>query len=555
MTRSASMTTHLFVWPGAEIPPTVPDGVRASPMPVTVRALKEALTEVVRDPSIAIVACWDTRLAPIPWLQLARFASSLDDAWHPGPCLSGTEDDLLRYVIPMWVNRPAPDGATAGAINWRLDLRACFLRAATLRAAGGLDGTFETFAGAARELGLRLVKSGAVIRQQPSLYAGPPAPELPSDADRYRLLIKRVSRKWPAYAFVRRVIDGASITREARAWWTAAGDRSVVRVEPNALQRPVESVTLPEAPTVSVVLPTYGRYRYLAEVLDDLRAQTVPPAQIIIADGNPPEERDHKLYERYRDLPIEVVWDDERGMCSARNACLRRAHGEYVWFVDDDSRFPADNLEMHLRVLAAYGADVSVGPAYTRGRPELHAEQREIACSFMDCGTTVCKKSLIDQVGGFDMQFNSLLPGEDGELGVRFVRAGGLMVNNPLAKRFHYLAPVGGGRRSSNNLHRWSRWSRLPRPVQTVYYTARRHFEAGVAWDAMLIASLAVGWRRRDEERATLRWRARTLLAEIAALPVTIYRLRESRRIAEEMLREGAQIPPIAAASRRAIKP
>lgn len=550
------MITHLFIYPGADVPSSLPENVCASRLPARPADAARAIDEVLHDPAISTIAFWDTRLASVPWLQLARFSTGLDDAWHPGARLSGREEDLLRYVLPTWVNRPVPDAELAGAINWRLDPRACFLRASTLRQAGGFDGELETLAGAARELGLRMIRRGAVLRQQPSLWSGPQVPEMPSASDRYRLLIKRVSRKWPAYALVRRVIDGESFLTEARAWRAAATDRSSKTVEVGALQRSVEQVAVPDNVSVTVILPTYGRYRYLAEVLDDLRAQTIRPVQIVIADGNPPEERDHKLYERYRDLPIEVIWDEERGMCSARNACLRRARGEYVWFVDDDSRFPADNLEAHLRVLAAYGADVSVGPAFTRGRPELHAEQREIACSFMDCGTTVCKKQLIDAVGGFDMQFNSLLPGEDGELGVRFVRAGGLMVNNPLAKRFHYLAPVGGGRRSSNNLHRWSRWSLLPRPVQTVYYTARRHFEPGVEWDAMLIASLAVGWRRRDGEQASLRWRARTLLAEIAALPITAYRMRKSMKIAEAMLDEGPQIPPIASAQRRpAIKP
>jgi GT2 family glycosyltransferase len=367
------------------------------------------------------------------------------------------------------------------------------------------------------------------------------------------LLVKRISRKWPAYALVRSVLDGRPLASELRAWRDALADRAAIQVEPNALQRPTENVELPAGIAVSVVLPTYGRYRYLAEVLGDLRAQTIRPAQILISDGNPPEERDHKLYEQFRDLPIEVIWDEERGMCSARNACLQRATGDYVWFVDDDSRFPADNLEQHLRVLEAYGADVSVGPAFTRGRPELHGEQREIACTFMDCGTTLCKKQLLDAVGGFDMQFNTLLPGEDGELGVRFVRAGALMVNNPLAKRFHYLAPVGGGRRSANNLHRWSRWNLMPRPVQTIYYTARRHFEPGVAWDAVLIASLAVGWRRRDDQPATRRWRARTMLAEIAALPITAYRMRKSVRIAQAMLDEGARIPALASERRGAL--
>ena len=543
------MTTQLFTYPGAPTPATIPDGVRVSVLPASPAEAAAAIWRVLDE--VDVVVCWDTRAASIPWLQLARFESSLDDAWHPGTRLTGLDNDPLRYVIPLWVNRPAPDPELAGAINWRLDLRACFLRASAVKKIGGLDGGFDTLTGTARELGLRLVRHGGVCRQQPSLWSGPAQLDPPTAADRYRLVAKRLSRKWPVYAALRAVIDGASPREELRGLRAALEERAAIRPEPAAMQRPLAPIK--EHPTVSVVLPTYGRYKYIVEVLEDLRAQTIRPTQIIIADGNPPEERQPEVYEAFRDLPLEVFWDEVRGMCAARNQCLARATGEYVWFVDDDSRFSPDNLEQHLRVLATYGAEISVGPAYTRGRPELHLEQREVACSFMDCGTTVVKKDVLDSVGGFDMQFNALLPGEDGELGVRFVRSGALMVNNPFAKRFHYLAPVGGGRRSAVNLHRFSRWSTLPRPVQTIHYTARRHFEPGTEWDAVLIAGLTVGWRRRDDQPATIKWFARTLLGELAALPMTAYRIHKSRRIGEAMMREGPQIPRLSPQGARSV--
>ena len=548
------MITHLFVYPGGELPSRLPDNVRASLLPARPADAAVAFDQVLRDPTVGTIACWDASAAPLPWLQLARFETSLDDAWHPGARLTGPDDDLLlQYVVPLWVNRPSPDAAIAGAINWRLDLRACFLRASTVRALGGADGQFETLSGMARELGLRMILRGGVCRQQPAMWSGPTLPSEPAPADRYRLVGRRASPKWQVYALVRRLIDGGAVRDEVRAWRSVRDDKRAALPPEGALTRPLDKVALPERPAVTVVLPTYGRYRYLAEVLEDLRAQTVRPTQIVICDGNPREERDYKLYERFQDLPIEVVWDVAPGMCSARNACIQRATGDFIWFVDDDSRFPADNLESHLRVLHAYGADVSVGPAYTRNRPELHGEQREVACTFMDCGTTVVRMDLLERVGGFDMQFNALLPGEDGELGVRFVRAGGLMVNNQFAKRFHYLAPVGGGRRSSNNLHRWSRWSLLPRPVQTVYYTARRHFEPAVAWDAVLIAGLSVGWRRREGTPVTLRSRAKTLIGEIVALPLTLYRMRKSMTIGQAMLDEGAQIPSVTSKRARSL--
>ncbi len=548
MTLPAAMLTHLFVYPGADLPSSLPEGIRASLLPAVPADTARAVADVLRDSTTTTIACWDLRLAPLPWLQLARFASSLDDAWHPGARLTAPDDDLLRYVLPLWAHRPSPVAELAGAINWRLDLRACFLRASVVRELGGLDGQFETLAGAARELGLRMIRRGAICRQQPALWAGPTSAAPPSAADRYRLVGRVSGKKWQAYALARSVIDGQPVRSEWRAWRSTVADEPTTKVEIGALHRPIDDVALPDRVSVTVVLPTYGRYRYLAEVLEDVRAQTIRPTQILICDNNEPEDRDHKLYERYRDLPIEVIWDEHARVCSARNVCLQRATGDYIWFVDDDSRFAPDNLESHLRVLGAYGADVSVGPAYTPWRAELHGEQREVACTFMDCGTTLCKKQLLDTVGGFDLQFDELFSGEDGELGVRFVRAGGLMVNNPFAKRFHYLAPAGGCRRSKNNLHRRSRWSLLPRPSQSIYYTALRHFERGVGWDAVLFAGLLVGWRRHEKEPATLRWRARTLLGELAALPLTAYRMRKSIKNGEAMFQEGAQVPPLSSA-------
>jgi GT2 family glycosyltransferase len=540
------MSTHLFVYPGTGVPSSLPNGVTASQLPSEPVGAARAIDEVLRDATIEILVFWDLDLGPVKWLQVGRFAESLDDAWHVGARLSGVDhDDLMRFVLPTWVYRPAPPADLAGAVNWKLDLRACFLRASTVRSLGGLDGQFETLVGAARELGLRTLRRGGICRQQPSLLATSARPEAPSGADAYRLVGRVLSWKWQAYAVIRQALEGQSLVSEVRAWRAAAGDQPLPRMPIGTLQRDLEAVAIPEDVAVSVVLPTFGRYRYLAEVLDDLRAQTIRPVQILIADGNPPEGRDAELYQRYRDLPIEVIWHEEGGTCSSRNACLDRATGDFIWFVDDDSRFEPRNLELHLRALSAYGADVSVGPAYTPQRPELHGEQRETACSFMDCGTTVCRKQILDAVGGFDMQLNQYLAGEDGELGIRFVRAGGLMINNPLAKRFHYLAPIGGARRSKNNVHRWTRWSLLPRPVQSIYYTARRHFEPTVVGDALFQAALVAGWKRKESVPATLAWKARTLVAELVALPLTAYRLRRSVEIGRSMITTGPTIPTL----------
>jgi GT2 family glycosyltransferase len=548
------MKAHLFLYPNSTEDSRIPFEASNQPC-VTCSRLKQGphlaaqqIEEALNQPrEPEVLAFWDERLGAFPWQALEQFSQSLDDIWHPGPILTaGAEPDLLRYVNPLWVYRPDPKADLAGAINWKVDLRAAFLRVSVLRKLGGLDGGFETLAGAARELGFRWLMRGAVCRQQPSLLQKRPAQiELVGLADLYRMVHLYYGARWIHYILMRRIISAHPL-RELHAWRRGCAGPPVIGKAPTgSAHRPVDAAPLPEKARISVVLPTFGRYKYVAEVLDDLRAQTIKPFQILVADGNPASERQPELYRVYADLPLEVIWVDQEGICISRNECLRRVTGDYVLFLDDDSRIDERNLEWHLRVLTAYGADVSVGPAYTRKRPELHPQQQEIACTFMDCGTTLCRRSILQKIGGFDMQFNQHLAGEDGELGVRMVRAGGLMLNNPLAKRFHYLAPVGGARSSGNNIHRWRRWSFLPRPTQSIHYTARRHFEKAAAWDAVLQNWILIGWRRADGQPPSFGWKARTLMAELAGIPLSLIRLARSINFSREMLKEGPQIPSL----------
>lgn len=548
------MKAHLFLYPNSTEDARVPfetdnhPGVTCSRLKREPRLAAQQIEEALnQSPGPEVMAFWDERLGAFPWKDLERFSQSLDDVWHPGPILTGSaEPDLLRYVQPLWIYRPDPRPDLLGAVNWKVDLRAAFLRAGVLKKLGGLDDGFETLAGAARELGYRWLMGGAVCRQQPSLLPDRPEQiELVRLADRYRLVHLHFGAFWTSYILLRRII-GAHPFQELKVWRKCRRGSPGIRKPPaRTALRSLDSVALPETARISVVLPTYGRYKYVAEVLGDLRSQTIKPFQVLVADGNPPSERQPELYHQYADLPLEVIWLDQGGICVSRNECLRRVTGDYVLFLDDDSRVDAKNFEWHLRVLYAYGADVSVGPAYTRERPNLYLKQQQIACTFMDCGTTLCRRSILQEIGGFDMQFNEHLAGEDGELGMRMVRAGALMLNNPFARRFHYLAPVGGARNSRNNIHRWRRWSFLPRPAQSVHYMARLHFEKAAAWDAVFLSWVLVGWRRADGQLTNFSWRFRTLIAELAGIPVSLIRLARSVILSRSMLKQGPQIPSL----------
>lgn len=541
------MKRYLLLYPGSKSPDTgiFTEIITLDSSPNAAHEQIQSLVRGVSDEDTLIF--WDQNVGDLSVKTLTEFEASRDDVWHPGNLYPpSVEIDLLKYEYPTDIHRGAIPRDLPNAGNFRLTFHAALVQARIMRRLGNLETGFQTLDGAALEMGWRWHRRGAILRQQPDMLEKRKAYTLqaPPITDQYRLLALHagISMKYIAALF--RCASGANPIRELQALRKI--DKSRLRENPCGIaDRDLNSVALPANPNVSVILPTFGRYKYVAELLEDLRTQTIKPRQILIADGN--QQREPEVYERFKDLPIQVLWLNEQqtGTCAPRNACLERITGDYVWFLDDDSRIDEKNLENHLRLLEVYGADVSVGPAYTRDRPELHSFQRDVHSTFMDCGTTLCRTDILEKSGGFDMQYNEYLAGEDGDIGDRFIIAGGLMLNNPYAKRFHYLAPVGGARTSKNNLHRWKRWSLSPRPVQSIYYRAYRYFGPGVAAWSTFLSWIRIGQRRKEGQQKTTQLRVLMTVSEVLALPVSLFRLWRSVRVARQMLAEGPKIPPV----------
>jgi glycosyltransferase involved in cell wall biosynthesis len=95
-----------------------------------------------------------------------------------------------------------------------------------------------------------------------------------------------------------------------------------------------------ELPSVSVVVPTRGRPRKLAECIRALAAQTYPRERIevlVVDDGGgaPSEE---ELARSGGGLRVALVRQAHAGPAAARNAGAARSAGELLAFTDDDCR-------------------------------------------------------------------------------------------------------------------------------------------------------------------------------------------------------------------------
>jgi GT2 family glycosyltransferase len=309
------------------------------------------------------------------------------------------------------------------------------------------------------------------------------------------------------------------------------------------LERP--SVTGPVDPSISVVLPTLGRYELLRPVLEQLRLQTIPAEQVIVVDQNHPGDRDHALYAEFADLKLEVIFQEQRGQWLARNAAIQRCSGEWIAFVDDDSEVGPDFLEQHLEGLHRYDADLSTGASLAvigAPIPENYAFFR--VADQWDSGNGMCHRRLFERFGLFDQQFDRQRRG-DAEFGLRVQIGGGLVIHNPHAVRVHLKAQEGGLRTfgSLDGFRHRDRSSPLPLPSM-VYYTKRYHSSRQVREDLAIGLTQAIvpyELKRRASPRQWLGFVA----GELVHLPSTVRRVRSSLRIADEMVEQGPQIPTL----------
>lgn len=101
--------------------------------------------------------------------------------------------------------------------------------------------------------------------------------------------------------------------------------------------------------TVTAIIPTFNRARYLADSLDSVLNQRHPPSQVIVVNDGSTDETE-AVIEPYRDR-VTYLAQNNHGKAAAINLALPLVEGEYLWVFDDDDVACPDALERHLAVL------------------------------------------------------------------------------------------------------------------------------------------------------------------------------------------------------------
>ncbi len=464
----------------------------ASPDPQSLSSLAAQIFAAGGGQAPAAVLFWDPLLEEPDPETLQQLLRTPCDLWHAGLRLgTGGQPKIIDFVSPTWMLNRDPD-PDIEATSWRISLRACLVRSRVITQFGFIRSTFETLEAAALEWGHRCITKGVLTRHYPDLLSHKerqPPVRLPFE-DQLRFSYYRFGKKWSAWALVRALLTGEiGFLAGLRAWRSLAGDAHVDESPPFRWRKPPLSHpadvrpitnTSPAGPRVSVLIPTLDRYPYLETLLTQLGHQSIPPCEIIVVDQTPEGLRRPGVYAKFGHLPVNVIYQDVAGQCTARNEGLLKAQGDYVLFIDDDDEISDDLIHLHLASLKAFSNNVSCGVADEMGAGELPENFTYLRASdVFPTNNSLVRMSVLRKSGLFDLAYEHG-PRADGDLGTRVYLSGELMILDPSISVIHHHAPRGGLRRHRARVVTYAssrqRLSHRSLPSVTELYLARRFF-------------------------------------------------------------------------------
>ncbi|MEE6282041.1 HAD-IIIA family hydrolase [Georgenia sp. MJ170] len=249
----------------------------------------------------------------------------------------------------------------------------------------------------------------------------------------------------------------------------------------------------------TVVLPTVGRPS-LSTVLSDLLDQPgPPPEQVLVVDDRPLDQRDPLDLPTGPDgIAVRTLRSGGRGPAAARNAGWRSAATEWVAFLDDDIRLPADWRARLAADLAAAGPEVGavqgrIHVPLPADRPPTDWERNTAGLAVARWATAdmAYRRAALAQVHGFDERFPRAYR-EDADLALRVTQAGW-------------------------QLRRGER--EIIHPVRPADGAVSVRTQAGAASDALMRALHGRTWRRTGGTgRGRFRWHVATTAAGAGAV-------------------------------------
>ena len=200
---------------------------------------------------------------------------------------------------------------------------------------------------------------------------------------------------------------------------------------------------------ISVVIPTYNRYKSLRRCLDSLFNQSYQKDnyEIIVVDDGSTDGTKEMIDSIKTDLKLKYLYQENKGPAAARNLGVKHANGDIIAFIDDDCTADYYWIENIVKFFEDYLNAVACGSHYNEAfilpiKSKKDSRENAIREFYLDniehmpqIGNFAVRKQIFRKVGGFD---ESLVTGEDMDFLIRLLKRNYHVYINDSLKVTHY---------------------------------------------------------------------------------------------------------------------
>jgi GT2 family glycosyltransferase len=174
--------------------------------------------------------------------------------------------------------------------------------------------------------------------------------------------------------------------------------------------------TMPKTPSVSVIIPTYNRYPLLCEAIDSVLAQTDQDFELIVVDDGSTDDTP-AVRSTYGDR-LHYVYQDRKGVSTARNRGVDLAKGEWICFLDSDDLWRPQKLKIQKEEMKRdsqlqisyteeiwYRRGVRVNPAKKHAKYSGWIFERCLPLCLISPSSVMVRRSLFQATGAFNEGF------------------------------------------------------------------------------------------------------------------------------------------------------
>ena len=156
---------------------------------------------------------------------------------------------------------------------------------------------------------------------------------------------------------------------------------------------------------ISIIVPIYNVSQYLSQCIDSVLSQTYKNLEIILVNDGSTDDCP-KICDEYqkKDSRILVIHKNNGGLSDARNAGMKVANGEWIFFVDSDDWLENDAIMKLYRFAVDNRSDVVQGNMYYAYDDYLlyrQASGKERKRTILNCSDAMRELIINDRVKNF----------------------------------------------------------------------------------------------------------------------------------------------------------